>query len=539
MMLKPLGPRSKSTSTRSAPPPSLSISSSLSGTAAPHNTAANGPNNATLQSPSDTPRYNTPIPTLGTPVPNRNRPSGLPKIKLDFNPGLFGGAPFQHVGGPSESELMMEAGSTVSPEERTIKPHSTISPEAPHVSYNGHGLSMSKSNSSSGADQMDGLRKAVGKMSIGSCAPNTSRNGTGPSDHSVNSTSVASSNFPSTPHAKEFSDETLEELSRLGEGAGGAVHKVRDTRSGLVYARKTITTREVAVKQVLRELSIISSTHHVNIVQCHGAYMSPSSSEVKIMMEYCEGGSLEAVGTKIKERGAVVGEKIAGRLAEGVLQGLAYLHTKKTIHRDIKPSNILLSREGIVKLCDFGVSGELVDSIVGTFTGTLFYMAPERISGGDYTVRSDVWSTGISILELVQNRFPFPNLPPIELIMHITTLAPPRLEDEPGVTWSDEMKDFIKQTLILDAKSRPTPKEMLAHPWISTVMKQEVHMGRWIRQVWGWPKHRRSKDSNSQSRPSTAGGDNSPESVNGSEIASGEPEYFQNVRRVEGRGPSA
>jgi len=115
-----------------------------------------------------------------------------------------------------------------------------------------------------------------------------------------------------------------------------------------------------------------------------------------------------------------------------VLQGLAYLHTKKTIHRDIKPSNILLSREGIVKLADFGVSGELVGSNAGTFTGTSFYMAPERITGETmYTIRSDVWSTGISLLELVQNRFPYPtDAGPIELMMCITT-------SDVGSAWSD------------------------------------------------------------------------------------------------------
>jgi mitogen-activated protein kinase kinase len=83
-------------------------------------------------------------------------------------------------------------------------------------------------------------------------------------------------------------------------------------------ARKTITTREAPMKQLLRELYIISSTEHVNIILFYGAYVSPSSSEVKILMEYCEGGSLEAVGKRIKERQAVVGEKIAGRLAEEV-----------------------------------------------------------------------------------------------------------------------------------------------------------------------------------------------------------------------------
>ncbi|KAG6819739.1 hypothetical protein H0H93_009130 [Arthromyces matolae] len=323
-------------------------------------------------------------------------------------------------------------------------------------------------------------------LDVTTCVPPSS----GPSDSGATDVKGLLVNVNTTNEAPlSFSDEVLEEIERLGEGAGGAVHKVKDKRTNKIMARKTITTREAPMKQLLREISIISSTKHVNIIQFYGAYMSPSSSEVKILMDLGEGGSLESVGKRIKERGAIVGELIAGRVAEGVLQGLAYLHTRKTIHRDIKPSNILLSREGVVKLCDFGVSGELVDSLAGTFTGTSFYMAPERICGHEYTIRSDVWSTGISLLELVQNRFPFPNdLPPIELMMYITTAEPPRLEDEPGVHWSDDMKDFIKQTLIVDALTRPTPKDMLVHPWIINVMKQDVPMARWIHQVWDWPK---------------------------------------------------
>ncbi|KAA1476098.1 kinase-like protein [Dentipellis sp. KUC8613] len=298
------------------------------------------------------------------------------------------------------------------------------------------------------------------------------------------------------PHT-EWSDEVLEETARLGEGAGGAVHEVKDIRTGVLMARKTITTREAPMKQLLRELGVITSIAHVNIIHFYGAYMSPSSSEIKVVMEVCEGKSLEAVGKRIKERGARVGEKVAGRLAEGVLQGLAYLHSKRLIHRDIKPSNILLSREGVVKLCDFGVSGELVQSMAGTFTGTSMYMAPERLSGLDYSIRADVWSTGLSLLELVQNRFPFAaDLPPIELMIHVTQSEPPQLEDEAGVHWSDEMKDFIKETLRVDPALRPPPEEMLAHPWVVGLMKQEVNMARWIREVWGWPKpSRKSKDS--------------------------------------------
>ncbi|KAI9572143.1 kinase-like domain-containing protein [Boletus coccyginus] len=304
---------------------------------------------------------------------------------------------------------------------------------------------------------------------------------------------------------ERWSDGILEELSRLGEGQGGAVHKVRDIRTGRIFARKTITTREAPLKQLERELSISSSSKHINIVQFYGAYMSPSSSEVKVMMEYCPGGSLEAVSQRIKERGARIGEGVAGRLAEGVLQGLAYLHTLRTIHRDIKPSNILLTGEGVVRLADFGVSGELVKSLAGTFTGTSFYMAPERISGKEYSIRADVWSTGITLLELLQNRYPFPeDLTSIELLVYITQGEPPQLTDEADVRWPQEMKEFVKQTLIVDHTLRPTPKEMLTHPWIASVMKKEVPMGRWIREVWGW---RSSQSTNvSGSRPGSSRG---------------------------------
>jgi mitogen-activated protein kinase kinase len=116
----------------------------------------------------------------------------------------------------------------------------------------------------------------------------------------------------------EWSDDVFDEVARLGEGAGGAVHEVRDRRTGKLMARKTITTREAPMKQLVRELGIITTIKHPNVIRFYGAYMSPSSSEVKVVMEVCPGKSLEAVGKRIKERGARVGEKVAGRLAEGV-----------------------------------------------------------------------------------------------------------------------------------------------------------------------------------------------------------------------------
>ena len=288
MILRPSGPRTRS----SQQPTVLSL---------PYNGA---PRNTTLLY-SDTPRFNTPVPTLNAPKPPRSRQ------KINYSvPAPLSVAPL-NVGGsklstsnPTDSDNPTTTNSTVPSADKTIQANETYSPEAR--------LQPSQSNPIPTSTGNDPIRETINKLTSGSSS------GATVTSASSYSSTADSSNSPSFVHPKDFSDEVLEEMDCLGEGAGGAVHKVRDKRSGAVYARKTITTREVAVKHVVRELSVISSTHHVNIVQCYGVYMSPSSSEVKIVMEDCEGGSLEAVGKKIKERGAVVGEKIAGRLAEGV-----------------------------------------------------------------------------------------------------------------------------------------------------------------------------------------------------------------------------
>jgi mitogen-activated protein kinase kinase len=172
-------------------------------------------------------------------------------------------------------------------------------------------------------------------------------------------------------------------------------------------------------------------------------------------MEFCEGGSLDAVYREVKKLGGRTGEKVLGKVAEGVLNGLTYLHSHRIIHRDIKPSNILLCRNGQVKLCDFGVSGEFgTKGDANTFIGTSYYMAPERITGQSYTITSDVWSLGVTLLEVAQHRFPFPadgtEMNPraglIDLLTYIVRQPIPKLKDEPenGIKWTENFKYFIE-----------------------------------------------------------------------------------------------
>ena len=191
-----------------------------------------------------------------------------------FSGGYYGGAAFRPTSLSAEG-----------PDEATIRPNSADT------------------------QTMDDLRATMRRLDINPTPPSKLSSLSSTSIHQV----LSNSN-----QGDEWSDEFFQELDRLGEGAGGAVHKVRDKRTDVVMARKTITTREAPMKQLERELSFMSSTSHANIIKFYAAYISPSSSEIKLLMEFGEGGSLEAVGKRIREKGWRVGEKVAGRLAEGV-----------------------------------------------------------------------------------------------------------------------------------------------------------------------------------------------------------------------------
>ncbi|KAB5558421.1 kinase-like domain-containing protein [Coniochaeta sp. 2T2.1] len=294
-------------------------------------------------------------------------------------------------------------------------------------------------------------------------------------------------------------ENRIEEIGSLGEGAGGAVTKCKLRGGKTIFALKVITTNPDpdVKKQIVREINFNKECASEHICRYYGAFVDPATATISIAMEFCEGGSLDSIYKEVKRLGGRTGEKVLGKIAEGVLRGLTYLHSKKIIHRDIKPSNILICRNGDVKLCDFGVSGDFgTKGEANTFIGTSYYMAPERITGQSYTITSDVWSTGVTLLEVAQHRFPFPadgtvdqpRAGLIDLLTYIVRQPIPKLKDEPAanIFWSDNFKYFIECCLEKDPNRRASPWRMLDHPWMAEMRTKRVNMGRYLSQVWGW-----------------------------------------------------
>ncbi|XP_077601035.1 dual specificity mitogen-activated protein kinase kinase 1-like isoform X1 [Stigmatopora nigra] len=210
----------------------------------------------------------------------------------------------------------------------------------------------------------------------------------------------------------ELKDDDFEKICELGAGNGGVVFKVSHRPSGLIMARKLIhlEIKPAIRNQIIRELQVLHECNSPYIVGFYGAFYS--DGEISICMENMDGGSLDQ---SLKKAGKIP-EQILGKISIAVIKGLSYLREKhKIMHRDVKPSNILVNSRGEIKLCDFGVSGQLIDSMANSFVGTRSYMSPERLQGTHYSVQSDIWSMGLSLVEMAIGRFPIPPPDPKEL----------------------------------------------------------------------------------------------------------------------------
>ncbi|KAL9124763.1 MAG: hypothetical protein Q9217_005940 [Psora testacea] len=312
----------------------------------------------------------------------------------------------------------------------------------------------------------------------------------------------------------DLRNEDLIVLKELGAGNGGTVSKVMHAATKVVMAKKVIhvEAKKDVRKQIVRELHIMHDCTSPNIVTFYGAFLH-NSGDVIMCMEYMDCGSLDRIS---KDFGPVRVD-VLGKIAEAILNGLNYLYeVHRIMHRDIKPSNVLVNSRGHIKLCDFGVSGELVNSIADTFVGTSTYMAPERIQGAKYSIKSDVWSVGLTLMELAIGRFPFDAsdaaagdrasagpMGILDLLQQIVHEPAPRLPESDA--FPPYLHDMIAKCLLKNPFDRPTPRQLFRlkdkDMFLQAAKRTPVNLEEWAVQMM--ERHNRKSHLAPQLSPST------------------------------------
>ncbi|GAQ84491.1 mitogen-activated protein kinase kinase [Klebsormidium nitens] len=282
------------------------------------------------------------------------------------------------------------------------------------------------------------------------------------------------SNRPSPEEHESITLADLEVIKVVGVGSSGKVEKSRHRRTNKIFALKSVqlNMKEEVRKQIVNELKILHRSSCPSIVKCYGAFHS--DGVIKIVLEYMDGGSLSDVLRAVNK----IPEPFLGAISKQILLGLQYLHKLRIKHRDIKPANLLLNRRGDVKIADFGVSSQAGSSMskCGSWVGTVTYMSPERIEGGQYGVDSDIWSMGLSIVECALGSFPYsqaPNLGFWDLLTFIVHNPAPVL---PPDQFSPEFCDFVAACLKKRPQDRPSATQLLEHPFIKMYEGRHVDL---------------------------------------------------------------
>lgn len=281
----------------------------------------------------------------------------------------------------------------------------------------------------------------------------------------------------------ENSDE-LGILSLIGEGSFGAVYKAQHRPTGAIVAVKVIanaSSSKSEEEKIKGEIDILSRCDSPYIVGYFDCYIRPPTNkpgEMWIVMEYCEGGSM----TDLLEASAgfSLPEDCIRAVCASIVLGLEYLHGIANVcHRDIKCGNVLLTLDGNVKLADFGVSAELSNTLNKrkTVVGSPYWMAPEVIRESHYDGRADVWSLGITAIEMAEGAPPHANLHPLRAIFVIPTKPAPTLADPDN--WSPEMLDFVRACCQKDASQRSDSAMLASHPFVrqDVIALRSMHEG--------------------------------------------------------------
>ncbi|KAJ3175025.1 hypothetical protein HDU87_006559 [Geranomyces variabilis] len=254
---------------------------------------------------------------------------------------------------------------------------------------------------------------------------------------------------------------TLQE--KLGEGAFGSVYKAVLKQTGFIMAIKQIATTKPDQKEAIRkEIDLLRQCSHRNVLQYYGCL--PTSDQMWILTDYCAAGS---VSDLMELTEATLSEQQMGVVLAAALEGLVFLHGRGIVHRDLKGANILLTETGEVRIADFGVSEQLTGDAAmrRTVVGTPYWMSPEVVVGSAYGTEADIWSLGITAIEMGDGVPPLSQLAPMRAMFKIPYLPSPTCADPSQ--FSAEFNDFLAQCLTKDPPSRPTAIQLLSHPFIA------------------------------------------------------------------------
>ena len=264
--------------------------------------------------------------------------------------------------------------------------------------------------------------------------------------------------------SKGIDPETEFDLIELiGQGNYGRVYKAIHKKTGKIYCAKIAYIEKTnEVESFKKEINILSQCNNQYIVRYYDSYIK--GHQIWIILEFCDGGSLYEL-IKILPRN--LNEEEIASIIYMILKGLVFLHENKKIHRDVKTENILLTHEGIAKLADFGVSTQLMHSFSKKITkiGTPFYMSPEVIMQNKYDYKCDIWSLGITLIEMAEGEPPFAKVKGYWVLKKIITHPPKGLKNKEK--WSKEFNDFVEKCLIYEPEKRSSAKELLKHPFIN------------------------------------------------------------------------
>ncbi|KAM8967152.1 myosin-IIIa [Pelodytes ibericus] len=277
--------------------------------------------------------------------------------------------------------------------------------------------------------------------------------------------------------------DTWEIIETIGKGTYGKVFKVIHKANGSKAAVKILDPfHEDIDEEIEAEYNILKAlSDHPNVVKFFGMYFKKdvkTGDQLWLVLELCTGGSVTDLAKGLLKRGERMNESIIAYILHEALMGLQHLHDHKTIHRDVKGNNILLTTEGGVKLVDFGVSAQLTNTQLhrNTSVGTPFWMAPEVIAceqqvDTTYDSRCDVWSLGITAIELGDGDPPLADVHPMRALFKIPRNPPATLR-QPEL-WSSEFNDFIAQCLTKDYEKRPMVSDLLEHEFIKQIRDNE------------------------------------------------------------------